>query len=94
VLVSLSHRMRLTLQKFVSRKARKFELQGRRLFLPATELSYVFGCLTYTPRKSILHTLLPRLDEKLSELEKKTPEEYYNSQAYWDGEWNLLLGMV
>jgi hypothetical protein len=80
----------LPIEKLCSRKARKFHSQNHRLFLPAMELAYVFGSLSHTPRKSLLHTLLPRIDKMLGILEGVTPEEYGNGHGYWDGKFSLL----
>jgi hypothetical protein len=80
----------LPIEKLCSRKARKFHSQNHRLFLPAMELAYVFGSLSHTPRKSLLHTLLPRIDKMLGTLEGVTPEEYGNGHGYWDGKFSLL----
>lgn len=71
-------------QKLVSRKTRKFESQGHRLFLPGLELAYVFGSLGHAPRRSLLDTLIPRIDKRLAELEAVGPEKY--GKGYWDGE--------
>lgn len=73
-------------QKLCSRKARKFETQGHRLFLPAMELAYVFGALTHTPRNLLLNRHLPRIDKMLAKLDAETPEEYGKGVGYWDGE--------
>ena len=80
----------LPIEKLCSRKARKFHSQNHRLFLPAMELAYVFGSLSHTPRKSLLHTLLPRIDKMLGTLEGVTPEEYGNGHGYWDGKFSFL----
>jgi len=45
-----------SLQKFVSRKARKFVAQGNRLLLPAIELGYFFGAVSYSRRLNRLST--------------------------------------
>jgi hypothetical protein len=79
----------LPIEKLASRKARKFHSQNHRLFLPAMELAYVFGSLSHTPRKSLLHTLLPRIDRMLSTLEGVEPAEYGNGHEYWDGTYSL-----
>ena len=79
----------LPIEKLCSRKARKFHSQNHRLFLPAMELAYVFGSLSHTPRKSLLHALLPRIDKMLGTLEGVEPAEYGNGHEYWDG--TLLL---
>lgn len=75
----------LPIEKLCSRKARKFHSQNHRLFLPAMELAYVFGSLSHTPRGSLLHTLLPRIDKMLATLEGVEPAEYGNGHEYWDG---------
>ncbi|ODO03402.1 hypothetical protein L198_02249 [Cryptococcus wingfieldii CBS 7118] len=75
----------LPIEKFSSRKARKFESQGGRLFLPALELAYVFGSLGNTPRRSHLDVHIPRLNAMLSKLE--VGEDEYgskNGKEYWD----------
>ncbi|KAK8869877.1 hypothetical protein IAR55_000445 [Kwoniella newhampshirensis] len=74
----------LPIEKLVSRKARKFQTQDNRLFLPALELAYVFGSLANTPRRVLLDTHLPRISEKLAQLEATMPEEYGNGHGYWD----------
>jgi hypothetical protein len=73
-------------QKFCSRKARKFESQGQKLFLPGLELAYVFGALTHTPRGLLLGKHLPRIDRMLGKLDKVSPEDYGTGSEYWDGE--------
>ncbi|TYJ51162.1 hypothetical protein B9479_008283, partial [Cryptococcus floricola] len=80
----------LPIEKFSSRKARKFESQGGRLFLPALELAYVFGSLGNTPRRSHLDVHIPRLNAMLGKLE--VGEDEYGSKSgkeYWD---NYVLG--
>ena len=72
-------------QKLCNRKARKFESQGQRLFLPAMELAYVFGALGHCPRDKLLDIHLPHLNKRLEILESKTPEEYGEGLRYWDG---------
>ncbi|ORY33728.1 hypothetical protein BCR39DRAFT_518906 [Naematelia encephala] len=76
----------LPIEKLCNRKARKFESQGHRLFLPALELSYVFGALSHTPRRALLGIILPRIDRALDKLQKTTPEEYglRKGTEYWD----------
>jgi hypothetical protein len=80
----------LPIEKLCSRKARKFHSQENRLFLPAMELAYVFGSLSHTPRKSLLTTLLPRIDRMLGKLEASEPETYGNGHEYWDGKLFLV----
>ena len=72
----------LPIEKLCNRKARKFESQGQRLFLPAMELAYVFGALGHCPRDKLLEVHLPVIDAGLKQLEKG--EEY--GSGYWDGE--------
>ncbi|WWD15847.1 hypothetical protein CI109_100271 [Kwoniella shandongensis] len=72
----------LPIEKLCSRKARKFQSQHNRLFLPALELAYVFGSLANTPRKLLLHTHLPRIEKMLERLVQTAPEEY--GPGYWD----------
>ncbi|KAL7422267.1 hypothetical protein Q5752_002913 [Cryptotrichosporon argae] len=74
----------LPIEKFVSRKARKFAGQADWLFLPALELSYVFGSLAHTPRHALLSTTLPRIDKALAKLDASTPEQWGNGTQYWD----------
>jgi hypothetical protein len=81
----------LPIEKLCSRKARKFHTQNNRLFLPAMELAYVFGSLSHTPRRELLHTLLPRIDRMLGTLEGVDPADYGNGHEYWDGT-ALLFG--
>lgn len=70
----------------MSRKARKFESQGRRLFLPALELSYVFGSWNSAPRRCLLKGHVPRIDAHLAKLEGQTEDTYEGGHGYWDGE--------
>ncbi|OXG93214.1 hypothetical protein C345_00850 [Cryptococcus neoformans A2-102-5] len=75
----------LPIEKFASRKARKFSSQSSRLFLPALELAYVFGSLSNTPRRSLLDIHVPRLNEMMKKLENGE-ENYGNGtgKEYWD----------
>lgn len=79
----------LPIEKLASRKTRKFESQNHTLFLPAVELAYVFGSLSHTPRKVLLHQHLPRIDRMLGKLEGVAPEEYGNGHEYWDGKFAI-----
>ena len=76
---SLAHK-----QKLAGRKARKFDAQGKTLFLPAMELAYVFGALGHTPRHALLSKTVPRIDKMLAKLEASSPEKYGNGHQYWD----------
>lgn len=66
-------------QKFVSRKARKFQQQKGRLLLPALEFSYVLLGIDHAPPAVIKHTILPAVHEALADLEANT-----SRQGYWD----------
>lgn len=74
----------LPIEKLCNRKARKYVSQGKRLFLPAMELGYVFGSLGATPRRLLLSKWLPRINEELAALEASTPETWGNGTGYWD----------
>ncbi|EIW75037.1 hypothetical protein CONPUDRAFT_147567 [Coniophora puteana RWD-64-598 SS2] len=76
----------IPLEKFVARKARKFETQGGRLAVPALELAYVFLAIAHAPRKIIHEKMLPdvqALQAKLKEHEAN-PKKYENGHGYWD----------
>ncbi|KAI9638385.1 uncharacterized protein MKK02DRAFT_22987 [Dioszegia hungarica] len=77
----------LPIEKLVSRKTRKFESQGHRLFLPGIELAYVFGSLGHAPRRTLISSLIPRIDKRMADLQAQTPEAY--GAGYWD---DLVLG--
>ncbi|KIJ30491.1 hypothetical protein M422DRAFT_214577, partial [Sphaerobolus stellatus SS14] len=49
----------LPLEKFISRKARKYQKQQRRLALPALEFAYNFLCINHAPRAVITEKMLP-----------------------------------
>jgi hypothetical protein len=74
-------------QKFVARKARKFQMQGNRLALPGLELAYIFQGIAEAPRTIIAEKMLPEIDILISELHKfdDKDEEYGNGMGgYWD----------
>lgn len=75
-------------QKFVSRKARKFQQQGGRLALPALEIGYFFLCINHAPRAVIVSKILPLVDELLATLKAHNadPSRYGVTGAaeYWD----------
>jgi hypothetical protein len=72
------------MQKLATRKGRKFESQGHRLFMPAMELAYVFGALGHCPRDKLLGLHLPKLNFALKKLDETIPEEWEGGH-YWDG---------
>jgi hypothetical protein len=84
-------RRKLTRQKLVVRKTRKFEHQGQRLFLPGVELAYVFGSLSHAPRRALISVLIPRINKRLAELAAVSPEDY--GRGYWDGQLLLATSM-
>ncbi|PVF92998.1 hypothetical protein CPB86DRAFT_809145 [Serendipita vermifera] len=55
----------IPLEKWVSRKARKFIAQGNRLLLPAIELSYVLLIHARAPTDVLVNTLLPQIEESI-----------------------------
>ncbi|KAI0920179.1 hypothetical protein AcW1_001987 [Taiwanofungus camphoratus] len=76
----------IPLEKFVSRKARKFQDQRGRLALPALELTYLFLGITHAPREVIVYKMLPLVKELLAKLKtfKDDPSRYEGGQGYWD----------
>ena len=54
-------------QKFVARKARKHQSQGR-LLLPALDLAYIFQGINHAPRGVIVRRMLPEVDAALKSL--------------------------
>jgi len=76
----------IPLEKFVARKARKFQEQGGRLALPALELAYIFLAIGRAPRDVVTTKMLPLIDELLAKLEshKNEPSKYEGGQGYWD----------
>ncbi|KAF4567143.1 hypothetical protein EYR40_006137 [Pleurotus pulmonarius] len=59
----------IPLEKFIARKARKFQQQNHRLLLPALELSYVFLGIAHAPRKVITDKILVEVRRVLGEME-------------------------
>ena len=49
-------------QKFVARKARKFQMQGNRLALPGLEMTYIFHGIAQAPGSIIAEKMLPEID--------------------------------
>lgn len=75
----------IPMEKFVARKAHKFNTQGR-LLLPALEFSYIYHCLSNAPRYALLDEQLVMVSDALSELnEVKDPATYHSgADEYWD----------
>ena len=82
---SLGTRCSPVLQKFVARKARKFQSQGR-LALPVLELAYLFLVIAHAPRAIVSKKMLPEVETLLAKLKEheKNPKKYENGQGYWD----------
>lgn len=78
----------IPLEKFVSRRARKFVAQGNRLLLAGLDLAYVLNCFLLAPGFVLHDVHLKQVDEALAELERVAdPSEYgQNGDEYWDGE--------
>ncbi|TFK32751.1 hypothetical protein BDQ12DRAFT_692043, partial [Crucibulum laeve] len=76
----------IPLEKFVARKARKFQSQNNRLALPALEIAYLFMGIAHAPRKVITNKMLPEVDALLATLDQyaNKPKEYEKGQGYWD----------
>lgn len=72
-------------QKFVARKARKFQTQGR-LALPVLEIAYVFLGITHAPRLIITTKMLPEVEKRLALLKEheKDPKKYEGGHVYYD----------
>lgn len=68
----------IPLEKFVSRKARKFKSQGSRLLLPALELAYVLIALARSPRSVLTDKMLPLINNAIGvlRLHEDSPETY------------------
>jgi Protein of unknown function (DUF3808) len=89
---SKSH-LTLWTQKFVARKARKFQSQNQHLALPALELAYIFHGIAHAPRTVIVNKMLPQTDIVLTQLSQSKDDinEYIGGrESYWD---DFCLGM-
>lgn len=75
----------IPMEKFVARKAHKFNTQGR-LLLPALEFSYIYHCLSNAPRYALLDEQLVMISDALTELNEVQDPSAYHSGAdeYWD----------
>ncbi|TBU24568.1 hypothetical protein BD311DRAFT_766324 [Dichomitus squalens] len=81
----------IPLEKFVARKARKFQQQGGRLALSALEFAYLFLGIAHAPRNVLQKRMLPLVDEQLAEVEKHAadPGQYGSGNGagadeFWD----------
>ncbi|TEB19564.1 hypothetical protein FA13DRAFT_1844951 [Coprinellus micaceus] len=66
----------IPLEKFVARKARKFESQNHRLILPGLELAYIFQSISHAPRAVIRSRMLPYVHSTLASLRASTPKAW------------------
>jgi hypothetical protein len=82
----------IPLEKFVSRRARKFTSQGNRLALAGLEAAYVLNCLSMSPMEVLEKKYLEQVSTLLVELEGvKSPTSYGQSaDEYWDGSFLFL----
>ncbi|KAL1732546.1 hypothetical protein EV714DRAFT_206570 [Schizophyllum commune] len=84
----------IPLEKFVARKARKFEMQKGRLALPALEAAYIWLCISHAPRHVLTERMLPNVWAQLDKLgvsragqgEEKPSDE--RAKAYGTGYWD------
>ncbi|KAG8757111.1 hypothetical protein FRC14_002373 [Serendipita sp. 396] len=76
----------IPMEKFCSRKSRKFQSQGKRLLLPALEFAYVLMVLARTPRSIIVEKMLPIVNNALGvlQLHEEHPETYYSEGSKED----------
>jgi Protein of unknown function (DUF3808) len=74
------------LQKYVARKARKFQKQNNRLLLPALEIAYLFLGIAHAPRDVITGKMLPEVQVVMDKLKtyEADPGKYENGHGYWD----------
>lgn len=80
----------IPLEKFVARKARKFQSQGR-LALPVLEFAYLFMGIAHAPRAIVTNKMLPLVDKLLAKLKEYEvdPKKYEKGLGYYD---DLCLG--
>ncbi|GAA5867941.1 hypothetical protein JCM3774_004731 [Rhodotorula dairenensis] len=76
----------IPLEKFVSRRARKFVAQGNRLLLAGLDLAYVLNCFLLAPGFVLHDVHLKQVEATLAELERTTdPREFgQNGDEFWD----------
>ncbi|KAG8881637.1 hypothetical protein FRB97_009326 [Tulasnella sp. 331] len=70
----------LPIEKFASRKSRKFEAQGHRLLHPGLEFSYMLSGTPHTSRTTLLSKHIPALKSTLSTLTAAPSTQ----KGYWD----------
>lgn len=77
----------IPMEKFVARKAHKFNTQGR-LLLPALEFSYIYHCMSNAPQYALADTHLVTISDTLASLTEyeSSPESYPDggAAAFWD----------
>lgn len=78
----------IPLEKFVSRRARKFTSQQNRLLLAGLDLTYVLNCFGLCPGFVLHDVHLKQVDETITELDLVTDPTSYGqcTGEYWDGE--------
>ncbi|KAG7096514.1 hypothetical protein E1B28_003943 [Marasmius oreades] len=76
----------IPLEKFVARKARKFQSQEGRLALPALEIAYIFLGIAHAPPRVVSEKMLPEVRQLLKKLEAcgGDPKKYEGGVGYWD----------
>jgi tetratricopeptide (TPR) repeat protein len=76
----------IPMEKFVAKKASKFNKQGR-LLLPAVEFSYIYHCLSNAPRYALTDEHLVMISDALSDLNEheSSPSSYHSGEdEFWD----------
>ncbi|EPQ25627.1 uncharacterized protein PFL1_06807 [Pseudozyma flocculosa PF-1] len=74
----------IPMEKFVARKAKKFNAYNR-LLLPGLEFSYVYHCLSNAPRFVLADDALVLVSDALAELhDVEDPSRYYSGEEYYD----------
>ncbi|POY71178.1 hypothetical protein BMF94_5488 [Rhodotorula taiwanensis] len=76
----------IPLEKFVSRRARKFTSQQNRLLLAGLDLTYVLNCFGLCPGFVLHDVHLKQVDETITELDLVTDPTSYGqcTGEYWD----------
>ncbi|GAA5827210.1 hypothetical protein JCM11251_001170 [Rhodosporidiobolus azoricus] len=76
----------IPIEKFISRRARKFIAQGDRLTLPGIELAYVLNCLGLSPRRILVDKHLVEVKKVLADLGAVADSSAYGKtgEEYWD----------
>ncbi|KDN52642.1 hypothetical protein K437DRAFT_174585 [Tilletiaria anomala UBC 951] len=76
----------IPLEKFVARKAKKFQEQGR-LLLPALEFSYFYHCVSNAPRYILADEHLVTVSQALRQVQahESEPASYHSGEdEFWD----------